>query len=65
MSCKVETAGSILYLKGGQGAVNQKKIGNFIKELRREEGFTQEQFAEKFSVSRRTVSRWETGDSLR
>lgn len=64
MSCKVETAGSILYLKGGQGAVNQKKIGNFIKELRREEGFTQEQFAEKFSVSRRTVSRWETGSNL-
>lgn len=43
--------------------MNQIKIGGFIKELRKEKGFTQEQFAEKFNVSRRTVSRWETGVS--
>ncbi|MCR5350599.1 MAG: helix-turn-helix domain-containing protein [Acholeplasmatales bacterium] len=40
------------------------KIGNFIKELRKEKGDTQDELAEKFFVSRRTVSRWETGANL-
>lgn len=43
--------------------MNQIKIGRFIKELRKERGLTQEQLAEQFGVSRRTVSRWETGVS--
>ena len=44
--------------------MNQTKIGNFIRELRKEQKLTQEELAEKFSVARRTVSRWETGGSL-
>lgn len=44
--------------------MNQIKIGGFIKELRKEKGLTQEQFAEQFHVTRRTVSRWETGSNL-
>ncbi|MBQ8136555.1 MAG: helix-turn-helix transcriptional regulator [Clostridia bacterium] len=40
------------------------KIGAFLKELRKEQGFTQEQLAEKLNVSRRTVSRWETGSNM-
>ena len=44
--------------------MNQIKIGEFIKELRKEKGLTQEQLAEKLNVSRRTVSRWETGNNL-
>ena len=32
-----------------------------IRKLRRENGFTQEQLAEKVGVSFQTVSRWETG----
>ncbi|MCC8196236.1 MAG: helix-turn-helix domain-containing protein [Ruminococcus sp.] len=44
--------------------MNQKKIGEFLKELRKEKGLTQEQLAEKFYVSNRTVSRWETGSNL-
>ena len=43
--------------------MNQKKIGSFLKELRNEKGITQEQAAEKFGVTQRTVSRWETGGS--
>ena len=43
--------------------MNQIKIGAFIKELRKEKELTQEQLAEQFNVSRRTVSRWETGAS--
>ena len=45
--------------------MDQKKIGGFLKELRREKGVTQEQLAERLGVSSRTVSRWETGGSLR
>ena len=41
-----------------------ERIGNFIKELRKEKGITQEELSEEFYVSRRTVSRWETGANL-
>ena len=44
--------------------MDQSKVGGFIKELRKEKNLTQEQFAETFCVSRRTVSRWETGSNL-
>ena len=44
--------------------MNQIKIGQFLKELRKEKGLTQEQFAEKFYLSRRTVSRWENGNNM-
>ena len=40
------------------------KIGEFIKELRKEKNITQDELANKFYVSRRTVSRWETGSNL-
>ena len=40
------------------------KIGKFIQELRKEKNITQEDLADKFYVSRRTVSRWETGANL-
>lgn len=41
-----------------------QRIGNFLKQLRNEQGMTQEQLAEKLNVSRRTVSRWETGTNM-
>ena len=44
--------------------MDQKKIGSFLKELRKEKGITQEQFAEIINVSGRTVSRWETGNNM-
>ena len=44
--------------------MDQKKIGSFLKELRKEKGITQEQFAENLNVSGRTVSRWETGTNV-
>ncbi len=44
--------------------MNLAKIGEFIKELRKEKGITQDELADKFYVSRRTVSRWETGSNL-
>lgn len=47
----------------GDGVMDQKKIGAFLRALRAEKGLTQEQLAEKMLVSSRTVSRWETGGS--
>ena len=44
--------------------MDQKKIGFFLKELRKKKGITQEEFAEKLNVSGRTVSRWETGNNM-
>lgn len=44
--------------------MDQKKIGSFFKKLRNEKGLTQEQLAEQFGVSGRTVSRWETGHNM-
>ena len=44
--------------------MNQKKTGELLKQLRKEKGLTQEELAEKFFVSGRTVSRWETGSNM-
>lgn len=41
--------------------MEQKKIGLFLKELRKEKELTQGQLAEYLNVSDRTISRWETG----
>ncbi len=44
--------------------MDQKKIGCFLRELRKEKGITQEEFAEILNISGRTVSRWETGSNM-
>ena len=44
--------------------MDQKKTGSFLQSLRKEKGLTQEELAEKFSVSSRTISRWETGRNM-
>ena len=44
--------------------MDQKKTGAFIKSSGMKKNFTQEKLAEQFSVSRRTVSRWETGSNM-
>lgn len=44
--------------------MNQVKIGAFLKELRKENKLTQDELADKLNVSRRTVSRWETGNNM-
>ena len=41
-----------------------EKCGAFLKTLRKENGYTQAQIAEKLNVTNRTVSRWETGTNL-
>ena len=44
--------------------MNQQRTGEFLKLLRRNKSMTQEQLAEHFGVSSRTVSRWETGSNM-
>ena len=50
--------------KGGS-PMDQIKIGRFIAETRRAKGLTQRQLADQLSISDKTISKWETGVSLR
>ena len=43
--------------------MDQKKIGRFLAQLRKEKSLTQAQLAEMLGVSDRSVSRWENGVS--
>ena len=45
--------------------MNQIQIGKFIAEIRKENGLTQRQLAQRLSISDKTVSKWESGGSLR
>lgn len=40
-------------------------LGDKIMTLRRQRGWPQEELAERCQVSRQSVSKWESGDSLR
>lgn len=44
--------------------MDMQKIGQFLKELRKEKGLTQEQLAEILGVAGRTVSRWENASNM-
>lgn len=39
--------------------------GTMLKELREKRNLTQKELAEKLRISDKTISKWETGDSLR
>ncbi len=44
--------------------MNQKKIGKFIAELRKEKDLTQEELASKVGITKNAVSKWERGLSM-
>lgn len=44
--------------------MDQKKIGRFLKELRKEKQLTQEALSEILGVSGRSISRWENGVNM-
>ena len=44
--------------------MNQKQIGNFIAQKRKEKTLTQMQLAELLGVSNKTVSKWENGNCM-
>jgi len=42
--------------------MDQKKMGEFIKELRKEKGITQEELSRLLNVGREAISKWESGE---
>lgn len=44
--------------------MEQKKIGSFIAELRKEKNLTQTELGERIGVTNKTISRWETGSYM-
>ena len=44
--------------------MDQVKIGALLRELRKEKNLSQEQLAERFNVSTRSISRWENGNTM-
>lgn len=44
--------------------MDQIKTGKFIAQMRKEQGLTQSQLANKLFISNKTISKWETGKGL-
>ena len=44
--------------------MNQEKVGELIKNLRKKANLTQSEFAEKYGVSYQAVSKWENGKNI-
>ncbi len=44
--------------------MNQQKVGEFIKRLRKENHLTQAEFADKYGITYQAVSNWEHGKNL-
>ena len=44
--------------------IDRIKIGSFLRELRKEKALSQEELAERFGVSSRSISRWENGNTM-
>ena len=44
--------------------MNNDKIGRLIARMRKDKDLTQQDLAERLNVSNKTISRWETGDTL-
>lgn len=44
--------------------MNQEKIGTFIKEIRKKNKLTQQEFANQFGVTYQAVSKWENGKNV-
>ena len=48
---------------GGE-VMDQKQIGSFVSELRKEKNMTQKDLAEKLGVTDRAISKWENGRGM-
>lgn len=44
--------------------MTEKSIGEFIQELRKENGLTQKELASQIGISDKTISKWENGNSV-
>ena len=44
--------------------MDQRRIGKFIYDCRKDKGLTQEDLAEKLGVTSKSISRWENGNTM-
>lgn len=44
--------------------MNQEKIGNLIREIRKKNNLTQKEFADKYGITYQAVSKWENGKNI-
>ena len=44
--------------------MDQEKIGNLLKQIRKENNLTQQQFADKLGITPQAVSKWENGKNI-
>lgn len=44
--------------------MDQIKIGKFIASMRKKQGMSQKQLAERIDVTDKTISKWETGNRM-
>ena len=44
--------------------INKENFGAFVSTLRKENGLTQKELAERLFISDKAVSKWETGGSF-
>lgn len=44
--------------------MNQEKIGNLIKDIRKKNNLTQKEFADRYGVTYQAVSKWENGKNI-
>ena len=44
--------------------MDQEKVGNFIKEIRKKNNLTQKDLADKYNVTFQAVSKWENGKNM-
>ncbi|MBQ2898418.1 MAG: helix-turn-helix transcriptional regulator, partial [Oscillospiraceae bacterium] len=44
--------------------LDKERFGEFVSKLRKEQGMTQKELAERLFVSDKAVSKWERGQSL-
>jgi len=48
----------------GKLSMNQEKIGNFIREIRKKNNLTQKDLADKLGITYQAVSKWENGKNI-
>lgn len=60
----VDILAALPYTEIEKGVKRMTAFGNFLYELRKEKGLTQQELAEKLNITNKAVSKWETGEAF-
>ena len=60
----VDILADLPYTEIEKGVKRMTAFGNFLYELRKEKGMTQQELAEKLNITNKAVSKWETGEAF-